>query len=48
MKSLYSMFLVICALVTSTSALAASWQVPGDFSTIQDAIDNPLVRFQLI
>lgn len=30
-------------LVSREGALAATWEVPGDFSNIQDAIDSPLV-----
>src|SRR5687768_9393155 len=36
---------IICALVliSGSPALAADWRVPGDFATIQDAVDSPSV-----
>ena len=38
-------YFVICALVvmSGSPALAADWRVPGDFATIQDAVNSPSV-----
>lgn len=43
MKHVYPILVMICVSVLSMSALAAVWEVPGDFATIQDAIDDPEV-----
>lgn len=43
MKHMTSTFCTVLVFAFCNAALAASWDVPGDFYTIQDGIDSPLV-----
>jgi hypothetical protein len=40
MKRIYGLFALICLLTFAMSASATVWEVPGDFDTIQEAIDD--------
>ena len=43
MKKALICVLVIFFCIVGANSFAASWSVPGDFPTIQDAVDSPLV-----